>query len=377
MFRTPSNCPTVAILLAAAVAGLLPPQDTRAAGIERAVPSMLPLFRGGTYGEANVANVRPRLRGEGAPAVGLDGTTTDLFDDYTRVALALKGNLTRQTSFLLSLDQPWGANTNYGQGSFPPPPAPYGGTVAELNSTALTATLAHDVTPAVKVWGGMRAQRADARAAIPFIADYTIETNKDWGVGYLIGAGYQIPDIALAFALTYHSGIEHAFSTTETSTAPGLETLAGSAGFETPQSVTLEFRTGVADDTLLFGSIRWVDWSKFAIEPPAYVAITNEPLVDYETDWWTYTLGVGRRINDTWAVAVQASYEPQAGATLTTLGPIDGLKTVGGSLTYTSGPLELTGGISYGWIGDTSNAFGTRYEGGTVAAAGLRIGYSF
>lgn len=69
--------------------------------------------------------------------------------------------------------------------------------------------------------------------------------------------------------------------------------------------MTLEAQTGVAANTLVFGSIRWVDWSEFTIEPEMYAQITagilGEPraLVDYPEDWWTYNLGVARQFTPT------------------------------------------------------------------------------
>ena len=38
---------------------------------------------------------------------------------------------------------------------------------------------------------------------------------------------------------------------------------------ETPQSVQLDFQTGVAPKTLVFGYVRWVDWTEFNVTPAA------------------------------------------------------------------------------------------------------------
>lgn len=384
MTRTPTHraaalaaVPAFACAVAAAL-----PAPVRAAGIERVVPSARPLFRPGGYVEFNLAYVEPRLRGEDADltAFGLgtvEGKTTNLFDSYAQFSLALKGMVTDRLSYMLVLDEPWGADTNYGQGSLPanptpPPVLPYGGTTADLRSYQFTTALAYDVTPNVKVYGGLRAQRTDAEANIPFVGGYAITTDKDWGLGWMVGAGYQIPEIALAVSLTYYSGVDHGFDTTEF--VGGTGPIPGTSSFETPQSVNLEFQSGVAADTLVFGSVRWVDWSSFRIAPENYPA---NPLVNYESDWWTYNLGVGRQIDENWAAALQITYEPAEGGSLTTLGPIDGRTILGGSLTYKTGPLELTGGASYGWLGDTANQLDTQFEDGYFTAFGIRVGYSF
>jgi hypothetical protein len=41
--------------------------------------------------------------------------------------------------------------------------------------------------------------------------------------------------------------------------------------------------------------VRWVDWSETEIVSPGYFA---NPVVDYDGDYVTYTLGVGRQLTD-------------------------------------------------------------------------------
>jgi long-chain fatty acid transport protein len=298
----------------------LPAVPAAAAGIERVVPSARILFREGAYAEFNLAVVSPTLRGRDADlsAVGLplqyEGRTNDIFETFSQISLGLRGDITDRLSYALVFDEPWGADTSYGRGTFPPqdfaavPPSfSYEGTLTDLRSYAFTTILAYDVMPNVKVFGGLRAQRVEAEAAIPFVGPtlgrpgYTLTTDRDMGWGYMVGAGYSLPEIALNVSLTYYSRIDHTVATTEFGTDDT------SFGFETPQAVNLEFQSGVAADTLVFGSVRWVDWSSFVISPPSYVAAVGAPLVAYENDWWTYTLGVGRRFTEQWSGALQAS----------------------------------------------------------------------
>lgn len=390
--------PALGALAVAATALSLPPAPAGAAGIERIAPSSRVLFRDGRYMEFNLSYVSPTLRGRdavlGPPFVAapvpFEGRTTDLLDSHTQFSFAYKADLTEQLSYALIIDEPYGADTNYGRGTFPAGPFPpnfsYAGTTADLDSYQITGILAYDVTPQVKVWAGARAQRTEANAAIAFIGptaglpSYTVSTDKDWAFGWLVGAAYEVPEIAARVALTYHSKIKHRFDTREFGgiPIPGIQPGGDTrTDMDTPQSVTLEAQTGIAEDTLLFGSVRWVEWSAFRIAPPTYTAIVGRPLVDYESDWWTYTLGVGRRFSDEWAGAVSVLYEPQSNDVLTTLGPVDGRTAVTGSATYTMGQIELTGGLTYGWLGDTSNVLQTRYRDGDYWGLGLRVGYTF
>jgi long-chain fatty acid transport protein len=203
---------------------------------------------------------------------------------------------------------------------------------------------------------------------LPFVGGYTVETDTQTNLGYMVGAAYQIPDIAFRVALTYYSAIEHEMNTTE------FGVLETQTDIETPQAVNLEFQTGVAEDTLVFGSIRWVDWSEFVIQPPNYPLVT---LVDYEEDWVTYTLGVGRKFSETWSGFAQVSHEPATNTVLTTLGPVDGRTSLGLGGTWTQGSVSVTGGINYSWLGEADNLLGTEYSDGSAVGLGVRVAYRF
>ena len=60
-----------------------------------------------------------------------------------------------------------------------------------------------------------------------------------------------------------------------------------------PQSVNLDFQTGVTAKTLLYGSVRWADWEGWSVAPEGFVSLTGEPLVEFEHDTWRYQLGSG------------------------------------------------------------------------------------
>lgn len=298
--------------------------------------------------------------------------------------------MTDRLSWAVIFDQPYGADTRYGAGTMtsavPGVVFSYDGTSADLKTNQITALAAYDLRPDVKIYGGLRAQRLEADAAVPFVGPtgglpgYTVDAGADWGMGYLLGAAYSRPEIALRVALTYYSAIKHDLDTKEWDGIPIPGVQAGGdtrTDVETPQSVALEFQTGVAPKTLVFGSVRWVDWSEFAIEPPSYTAVTGRPLVDYSKDWWTYNLGIGRELTNSLAASLSVTYEPSVGGTMTTLGPYDGRTAATAALSYDMDRFNITGGLTYGKLGDTTNLLETDFNDGSFWAAGLRIGYSF
>ncbi|MDU8945021.1 OmpP1/FadL family transporter [Ovoidimarina sediminis] len=376
-----------------AAAALLTSTAVHAGGIERSVLNVSPLFEEGRYLEFSFSSVSPDLTGVGGfvPAIfggpfALTGETNDLLKQYLTFGLAYKADINDRLSYALIVNQPYGADTDYGlpAGTVPDVRAVYGGSFADLDSYAVTALIAYDATPNVKVYGGPVFQSIEAEAALPFIPTgsplgngYSVVADRDWGTGFVVGAAYEKPEIALRVALTYRSAIDHDLSTTETlgSVGGGL-TVPSQTNIETPQSVTLDFRTGVAPKTAVFGQINWVDWSEFDISPPNYPPLiaAGRPLVNYSDDWWTYTVGVARRIDENWVGLASVTYEPQIGTELTSLGPVDGRTGINLGAIYETDKVKITGGINYSWIGETFNVLSTDYDDGTSIGIGFRVG---
>jgi long-subunit fatty acid transport protein len=383
----------------AGLAAIALPSLAAAAALERAVPAVVRiLYEDGTYGELGVVYTDPDLEGKGAqlpPSLGgafVRGNTGNLLGSDWKFSGALKGDFNERLSYVILFDQPFVANTSYGLGSFPagtfPPNFNYKGTDADLDTYQFSGGLAYDATDNVKIYGGLRAQRLDANAAIPVLSGYSIDAEDDWGWGGFVGAAYARPELGLRVALTYATKITYSLDTTEKATVltplgPQKVTVDDTTDVDTPQSATLEAQTGINEKTLIFGSVRWVDWSEFAIAPQLYGQVTKgllgekRPLVDYPKDWWTFNAGVARSFTEALAGTLSVTYEPQVDEVLTTLGPVDGRTTINAGASYDVGQVNISGGVSYGWLGDTTNLLDTKYRDGTIFAAGLRVGYSF
>lgn len=362
-----------------------------AGALEQVVPSTIRLlYEEGRYLELGATYVSPEQRGKGVrippnsaglPTTTVPGGTGQIFDTDWSYSGAYKADLNDRFSYLLAFDQPFAGQTTYGAGSFPI--AVYQGTSADMETWQVTAALSYDVTPNVKVYGGLRAQRFDATVNVSFPA-YSLESDKEWAWGYLVGAAYERPEIALRVALTYFSDISYDLSTDESVAGPdGITRRNTTTDVETPQSVQLDFQTGVAPKTLVFGYVRWVDWSEFDVTPPLFGQATAAvfgqalPLVSYQGDIWTYNLGIGRQFTDRLAGAFSITYERETGDTMPTLAPYDGQTTGTLSLSYDFDDFNVSGGVSYGRLGDAKNEFGTDFDDGSVWGAGLRVSYNF
>jgi long-chain fatty acid transport protein len=95
-------------------------------------------------------------------------------------------------------------------------------------------------------------------------ASYVLAAEASTEIGYMIGGAYERPDIAMRVALTYYSETTHDVTASETT---GLGTAPTTFETSIPQQILLEGQTGVAPGTLVFGSLRWTDWTAFSIAP--------------------------------------------------------------------------------------------------------------
>lgn len=330
-----------------------------AGGLDRSGQSIGILFEKGNVAELSFGHVDPAVSGTDPGALA----TGDMAPAYTVPSIALKFDIGDKLSAALVVDVPFGADALYSAGI-------YTGTSADLNSKALTAVLGYKVADRVLAFGGLSYQTIWGTAAVPLAGGYTLDAAAGSGVGYVAGLAYQIPEIALRVALTYRSEVSSTHATTE---AFGGPTIPGSMDITTPQSLNLEFQTGLNPKTLLFGSIRWVDWSTFTLAPPTYPA---NPLVSYADDVITYNIGVGRKISDTLSMAATLGYERSTGGAPTPLAPTDGQVSLGLGATYTMGNGKLTGGVRYIWLGDATGAAGTFTDNHAVAV-GMKYAWEF
>ena len=330
----------------AAVAG-----TAQAGGFDRTGQPLAFMFEEGTYAEASLAYINPDL-------AAASGATGDVIPGQWAFGLAYKRDLSDRLSMGVQIDQPFGAHVEYG------PTAPIGRTWAELWSTSINVIGRYKMEGGFSAHAGLRYVTVDARVNVPArgVAPQTFGSDSE--LGYLVGVAYEKPDIALRVALTYFSETDHA-----------LDSSVGTVGtINPPQAVNLDFQTGIAKDTLLFGQIRWVDWTSTTINvPPAAGAA---PLLTYSDDRISYSLGVGRRFNENWSGAVTLGYEEAKGGISSLLSPSDGYSSIGLGVTYTRDNMKITGGVRYVDVGDATTAIGP-FTDNSAIGLGVKVGWSF
>lgn len=231
--------------------------------------------------------------------------------------------------------------------------------------------------------------------------------------GYLAGIAFQIPEIALKTSLTYRSEIDYKVDVKETMpvannfligiAVPALTQnfiyTSGKTNITTPQSINLDFQSGIMENTLAFVNLRWVDWSKFSIRPHKFgqlasgltQAVAGTPrgfdLVAYDKDQYSVNFGIARKLNEKVALSLLGGWDSGAGNPTSTLGPTEGFWSAGLGGQYSPTPATfIQAGARYFWLGDakaqSASWFGTeRYDAdfkdNTAIGYSVKIGYKF
>lgn len=337
------------------------------AGIERNPQSMNILFQEGRYVELGASFGAPRVSGN-AP-----GATGNISRNFFTGSIAYKADISEQLSYAIILDQPFGADVRYPTGTT----AALAGATGKVDNTTLTGVARYKFGNGFSAHAGLRSSWTSGSVNLPFLG-YSMSIDRDQAWGYLVGVAYEKPEIALRVALTYQSSIKHGFNANETGpggTGPNRTSFSS----KIPESLNLEFQTGIAEDTLLFGSIRYVKWKDFDITPPQYEMATGGSLVAYQKNSVTYTLGVGRRFNENWSGSVSLAHDTGNGNPTSNLGPIGSRTSLGLGASYTMDNMTISGGVQYTRFGGATTVppISGQFSNNSAIGAGVRVGFSF
>ena len=400
---------SIAILLST-----LPTSVVFAAGLDRSGQSISAFLQPGNYAEAGISILDPEVKGKDTSG----NKTGDMAGDYYFPNAALKIQATDHFSVGLIYDQPFGADAEYsGNNRFVENrPVPFqGGTSVTVDTQNLNLLFGYQPNENWNLYAGAVYQTVDGTVLLrgetySAFNGYDFRTGEDESVGWLAGVAYQIPEIALKASVTYRAEIEHKMNASERFNAAGmtgntvldnamiaLDSTKGETALTTPQSVNIDFQTGIMQNTIAFANVRWVDWSKFKVQPYKFGKLSEtlgqagmvptKPngfnLIDYKEDQISAIVGVGRKFTDHWAANVSVGWDSGAGNPVTTLGPTDGYWSVGTGVRFSPATNYFIGaGVKYFWLGDADAVTGAHTPAGTFSdnhaiAYGLNMGYSF
>ncbi|ANF81283.1 transporter [Acinetobacter sp. NCu2D-2] len=455
----------------------LPMSGAFAAALDRSGQSIQAFLQPGNYFEAGIsaldADVSGKLKSDYKPTGGeqskvgelANTNLSDMANSYYFYNAVIKVQATDKFSFGLIYDQPYGADAEYSQadkrhdvvnakstldlgvnnvGAFTVGDE---STNVSVSTQTLSLIFGFQPTENWNIYGGPVYQTVKGDVSLhgsaygPFggvncfaligaptcslsssvqgaetltgFKGYKAKISEDGAVGWLAGAAFQIPEIALKASVTYRSEIEHEVMVEETmpfnilmGTSGKIDALKKDWKFDiaetkikTPQSVNLDFQTGIMANTVAFAQLRWVDWSEFKIRPNKFGQLASDltgkiigdprgfDLIAYEKDQISANVGVGRKFNDLWAGTVMVGWDSGAGNPVSTLGPTEGYWSVGLGGQYSPTPQSfIQAGVKYFWLGDAKSQvashFGTDvysadFEDNDAIGYSLKIGYRF
>lgn len=389
------NLKTLTVALAALSAASI----ASAAGLDRSGQDITAFLQDGTYAETVYTYLDADVSGKDSSGNKID----DIAESYDFFRYGVKADINDTFSVGILYDEPFGAAADYsGKNDFVShePNPNFGGfiqpngeaTNVEVRTENLTGILGAKFgeNKEFQVYGGPVAQRVQAdvklRGKAYGLADgYTTHISAGQDYGWLAGASYSKPEIALQAALTYRSEIEHNLSLSENFPALALKQMnpnsVGEIEIVTPKSVNFDFQTGINPTTLATAKVRWVPWSDFEIVPPLYNQASKLSLVSYDKDQWLVELGLAKRLTPALAVTGNIGWDSGAGNPVTSLGPIEGYYSAGLGAKYNlTDNWAISAGGKYLWFGDAEGQIPSKvivsdFEDNDGFALGVKLSY--
>jgi long-chain fatty acid transport protein len=340
------------------------------------------MFEKGNYVEVSVAKVSRNVAGTIVAPSG------SMYPDYNVRTLAAKVELNDKISVGFADYLSASIQVDYRKAGASGLAAGYATAFVDLDIRSRLLAIQYQVNDNVSILGGWKHSKtsnASANVLKNPVGTLSIPSASDSALA--LGVAYEKPEIALRVSALYQSATKFDLPMTTAGHPQGSVLLNGKAGL--PKSMTLRFQSGVAKDTLIFGSAHRGDWAKSQIEfetdfsgnPSAFSGKSG--VLGTRSSFTTttaYTLGLGRKLSEKYAVSATYGWEKGSGATGTSLlSTTNGKKslTLGGK--YTSGRMALSAGYSRikpGSYTATTPLGGAVFSNSSANVIGVKLGLS-
>ena len=258
---------------------------------------------------------------------------------------------------------------------------------ADLKMPTLAAFGKYKINDNISVFGGLKRTTVNdgafAKVARDLDGNGTLDETSHWvlsetsEMGMVYGAAYEMPEIALRVSLMIEDDIDLEIATTGNGIIPAA---TGTSTASIGDAMTLHFQSGIAEDTLLFGSIRSSNWEDNQVFVPLSAAAGGgtAQLSSFE-DGMSYSLGIGRKINDELSLSISAFYDGGDGNDTSELSPTGANRSISFGGRYAiADNANLSGGINYSMRGDsTTENLGAVLNDSSVMTIGASIAFEF
>ncbi|UUS61697.1 MULTISPECIES: OmpP1/FadL family transporter [unclassified Acinetobacter] len=399
--------------VAVAVGIVCPIQIMYAAGIENSDQSISAFLEPGNYTEASFAYVDAQVDGK-VQNQGLiselgitDFSTGNLAHQQFSGKFALKIQPHENISAGVIYEQPFHTDISYQYSPRLPDSSNIDIESADINFRThnLTGLVGYQPNNNWNIYSGLSLQtfKGDLKISgqqYAALNGYHADFKQDEAIGWLLGFSYQIPEYAIKTSLTYRSKIKHENKTSEStlySNGPFQLVLDTHTSIQTPQSVNFDFQTAISPHNVVYGTVRWINWKDFNIQPPQFNAVLQyaalDPqyrdladiqLVEYQKDQWSGKLGIAHQFNPSWLAAAEFIWDNGTGNAVSTLNPSDGYRGLGLGMMYKFNPNNfLATGLYYMKLSKPSNTEKSHISGlasvsdNDAMIYGLKFGHRF
>ncbi|MEJ8307723.1 OmpP1/FadL family transporter [Agrobacterium larrymoorei] len=302
---------------------------------------------------------------------GANATDDEYSKNYAVPSFSAKARISENLSCAFTYTQPFGAKSDYGPQARATSANAVRNSKFDTNEYGGTCAVNFDVGPGQLYFlGGGFVESFDYTEEKNF---GTLHLEDSAAGGYRIGTAYEIKEYALRAELMYRSQVDHEASGTFRRNPAGpfaaLPAELASTGYGSlPQSVELNLQSGIAPGWLVFGSVKWTDWSvlqtlNYQIPGLAVVnpAIVNQRKNFFWQDGWTITGGVGHSFNDNVSGAVTLTWDKGVGSGADIF---TDTWTLGAGAQIKGGPgvLRVGAGLSYLTSGSQSTSKGADFN---------------
>ena len=343
-----------------------------AGGLDRATYSPTILFKDGRYVELSFASTSPEITASSFVLGPLPGTQ-DPAQTFTTAQMGYKMDINDKVALAFTLNNnPFGVDINYADFVG----LPFQSLTANLSAKALTAMGKYQINDRVSAYGGLKYQTVSGTADLTAVGAANLAISSDSAVSFIVGAAYEIPDIALRVSATYESAAKF---TPDVLLADLGFANTGPGEINTPDAFLLEFQSGIAPNTLLFGSIRHAKWGDAPVLLSA-VPFGSAEVSDF-SDSTTYSIGVGRKFSEKFSGSLSLTHAPSDCTDVSLLAPTCNNNTLSVGGKYSVGNVvDISGGVSfrkYSTATSTAASGSVVFSGNTLTTVGMKISKSF
>ena len=363
------------------IAGLLLGSPAFSGGWEASRLDTSMMYNDGGYAEVATTSISYGVTATSGAAVGAN--THGMAKDQTRTSFGFKtqfGNidvgLSSYNSGAIQLD---GQATAAGVSLVPS---------ADVTARSLALLGRYRINENMSAFAGLNKYSVETSTVTTLAATYEVSGDE---IAPVVGVAYEMKDIALRVEGIIQPKTDMTLTAKSATIAGGglaAATAVSGSSLVIPQTITLNVQSGIAEDTLLFGSIHKADWDNAQIAIPQNATTLAPAIGSSFSSKTAYSIGLGRKISDD--LSLIASYSTEDGGGSTSTDPFtltDGYQTLGVAARYTRDNMTFTAGYGYTKVGDvlvsydlTALGMGVLtadYKDNDISAIGVKIGFSF